>query len=383
MKCLLLLLSCAHAYYVPIVPEQEPFIVLQNGEPVDWSQGLVGALLDTSRAVRVNARGIHFYDVDVSGNGQGYECQRSAEALCEFRNRSLVLPFASLPRIMSTGVCTHTHDRVWTRDFYDISACDVFYGVDLLWSNNLLHIDRHLSLPTYLYVFVAMLVLFLVISLGQNLTHLLGDRHAPTYPILTEFVCMCLISAITVSHDPWRVWVAHHDQFMFISLILYIGCYLLRHAFEIMSKDRFVYTFNVIVACLMLTTARLYGTFETPYATIFLVLLLSRLFHKIQCSYFVFLLACDVLLIAFHYYWCFRSSFYDPEQAPIYLLAIIYITHKVGLYTSQKELADAAPQGNLMDAIVTKQGQLVTLGTNGGNAWHNPDMLKLFHVAMK
>lgn len=383
MKCLLLFVSCAYAYYVPIMPEQEPFLVLQAGDTADWSQGLVGALLDTSRAVRINARGIHFYDVEVSGNGDGYNCIRSPMALCELNNQSLVLPFSTLPRIKSAGMCIHGHDRVWTRGYYDISACDVFSGMDLLWTNNVLYVDRQLALPTYLYVFVAMLVLFLVISLGQNLTHLLGDKHAPTYPILTEFVCLCLISAITVSHDPWRVWVAHHDQFMFVVLMLYIGCYLLRHAFEIMSKDRFVYTFNVIVACLMLTTARLYGTFETPYATIFLVLLLSRFFHKLHCNYFVFLLACDVLVISFHYYWCFRPSFYDPEQAPIYLLAAIYVTQKIGQYTSQQEAADVAPQTNLVDSVVTKQGQLVTLGANSGNARHDPNMFKLFHVAMQ
>ena len=66
-------------------------------------------------------------------------------------------------------------------------------------------------------------------------------------------------------NDPWRVWVAQHDRTMAATTCVYIFIYLVRHGFDLIM-DRFVHTFNVITATLMLVTARLYLSFETPYA---------------------------------------------------------------------------------------------------------------------
>ena len=377
-----LFLPLAAAYYLAIDPEQQPILTLYDGDIADWSTGLVGALLDTSRAVRVNSRGIHFYGTDVDSVVRGQRCVRVPYALCKLNDGSVVLPFAHAPRVRAGGHCKHSRHRVLGTVFNDISACDVVEGTDILFVNETVFIDEKLALPLYLYVFVALVVLFLVVSLGQNLTHLLGDRAAATYPVLTELACTLLVSALVISHDPWRVWVSQHDRFMFVVLLGYLLIYLLRHGFELYRASRFVYTFNVIVGCLILTTARLYCTFETPYATIFLVLLTSRFFHKCHSHRYVLLLACDALLIAFLYYWSFRPLFFDTNEAPVYLVGILFVTHKIGEFTSKQECAHGVENGDLVDGIFAKQSHFVAARADGGDARHNAELFKMLRLAI-
>ena len=369
-------------YYVAIDPEQQPTLTLHDGRSADWA-GFVGALLDTSRAVRINMRGIHFFDTPVHSLRPGTLCLRTPLGLCELADGSVVLPLGQ-PRVSTTATCEHSHGRVLTPSYYDMSACDLVEGVDLLWADNMLYVDKHLALPLVLYVGVAVLVLGLVVSLGQNLTHLLGDPHAATYPVLTEVGCLVLVGVLLVSHDPWRVWVSERDRTMFVYTVAYILVYACRHGFELYGSVRSVYTFNMIVACLSLATARLYGSFETPYATIFLVLMLSRFFHKCISRQFVLLLACDTVYIAYHYYWCFRPTFYDTNEAPIYLVGILFITHKVGEWTSRhQEVAEVSHDGELVHGVFAKQAQMVAAPAAGHDARHNAALLKLFHGAMQ
>jgi hypothetical protein len=199
---------------------------------------------------------------------------------------------------------------------YDLSACDILEGgVDVLWSEGVLYLDADLPLPTWAYVVTAAVVFFLVISLGQNIGQILGDKEAATQPWFTEVLCLGQCVLLLFLTDPRRVWVADHDREMLVLTSLYIALYLTRHAFSLVMEGH-VYTLNVITATLILVTARLYCSFETPYCTVFLLLLMTRLAHKLfaqPSSMDRLTMVADALYLSLHYRLSYRPSFWDPQ----------------------------------------------------------------------
>lgn len=329
-------------YYIALDQASAPFLKTWDGRVVDWSTGPIAALTDTSLALRVSSRGMHFYEHDVHPVGKAVRCTRSPNALCEMEGGSLVFPELTSPRY-SHGVnrCgTDSAQRVVISNssIYDISVCDLFQGqLDVIYWRGNLHFDYNLYLPEWAYILVALAVLYLVVSLGQNIARIMGDQQAVVMPLLTEVVCIALLGLIMGLHDPMRIFVADHDRKMFIVVLSYLGIYLLRHGFDL-YMERYVYTFNVITASLIIVTARLYCSFETPYTTIFLILLLTRLFHKLHMRNTTpvekFTVAADAILIALHYRYSFMPSFWDSQMAPIYTAAVCVVCYGVGAFTS-------------------------------------------------
>jgi hypothetical protein len=338
------LLSSVSCYYIAIDQKSAPFLKTWDGRAVDWSTGPVAALTDTSMALRVSSRGMHFYDHGVQPLGEGHFCKRSAVALCEMDTGSLVFPEIDMPRY-SYGVSrcgTESASRVVVSNssIYDISVCDLFQGqLDVIYWKGKLHFDFNLYLPEWAYILTAIAVLFLVISLGQNIARTMGDQQAVTMPWVTEFVCLAQVVLILSLHNPLRIFVADHDRAMLVVILAYIATYWLRHLLD-MYLDRHVYTFNIITGTLILVTARLYCSFETPYTTVFLVLLLTRMSHKLQMQnqspWTKLTTVADAILVALHYRYSFRSSFWDPQTAPIYTAAIVTICYVVGSVTATK-----------------------------------------------
>jgi hypothetical protein len=341
---LLIMLRVASAYYVAIDQNSAPFLKLWDGRAVDWSMGPVAALTDTSLALRVSSRGMHFYDHDVSPSGGGVACKRSAWALCETDGGSLVFPEISKPRyaygVSRCGTDSAQRQVIANSSIYDISVCDLFQGqLDVIYWRGNLHFDYNLYLPEWAYILTALCVLFMVVSLGQNIARIMGDEQAVTMPYLTEFVCLFQVCLIIALHSPYRIFVADHDRDLFWVVVVYIGLYWLRHLRDIF-EDRHVYTFNVITGTLIFVTARLYCSFETPYCTIFFVLLLTRLFHKLHMAdqnlSVKLTSVADGLLIALYYRYSFRSTFWDIHAAPTYAAAIVAVCYVVGALTSTK-----------------------------------------------
>jgi len=339
------LLGVVNSFYIAIDQNSAPFLRTWDGRSVDWSTGPIAALTDTSLALRVSSRGMHFYEHDVHPVGAAVSCRRSPTALCETDGGSLVFPEISSPRY-SYGVdrCgTDSAHRVVVANtsIYDISVCDLFQGqLDVIYWRGNLHFDYNLYLPEWAYILVALAVLYLVISLGQNIARIMGDEQAVVMPLVTELVCLGLLGLLLGLHSPMRIFVADHDRKMFWVVIGYLCVYLLRHGFDI-YMEKYVYTFNVITASLIMVTARLYCSFETPYTTIFLVLLLTRLFHKLHLAkkspVEKFTVASDSILIALHYRYSFRPSFWDPQAAPVYTAAIALVCYGVGAFTSKSQ----------------------------------------------
>jgi hypothetical protein len=244
-------------------------------------------------------------------------------------------------------------------------------------------------------------VLFLVISLGQNIARIMGDEHAVTQPRITEAVCVGLVLLLMAINDPMRVFVALHDRVMAVVTASYLLINTARQSSQLVFEP-YVYTFNIITASLMLVTARLYCSFETPYATIFLVLLLTRVFHKIHArtvnAIERFAIATDCLLIALHYRLAFRPSFWDPQCAPIYATAITVACFTMGALTAglqpqaaaptvdtqlHQERPKATPNTNHMHigGLVLTQNHSHTVAprAHGGDARNNTLRLNLLH----
>jgi len=336
-------LPIVSAYYVNIDQTATPFLVLSDGTRVDWSDGIVAVLTDTSYATRITSRGIHFFEHAVQPVGVAVTCNRTPIALCRTGNHSYVFPDKYAPRYFkANGHCgTDSRGRVIVKNpsIYDISVCDLVNGqMDVIYWQGNLHFDFNLFLPEWAYVILAASVLYLVVSLGQNIARIMGDKDAVTMPLFTECICASVIILITVLHDMNRVFVANHDKDLFWYLVAYIVIYIIRHGWDLLRNDNYVYTFNVIIATLMLVTGRLYCSFENPYVTIYLSLLSTRWFHKIHNSdTFVlkFTIVLDSILIALHYRYCFVTSFWDQNFASIYVVAIFVTTYVIGFYTSQ------------------------------------------------
>ena len=335
----------ASSYYVALDQASAPFLKTWDGVAVDWSTGPVAALVDTSFAVRVNSRGMHFYQHDVNPRGAGARCKRHADALCETEGGSLVFPERAAPRYaFGASHCgTNSVGRVVVANasIYDISMCDLVQGqLDVIYWRDHLYFDYNLYLPEWAYILTALAVLYLVVSLGQNIARIMGDEKAVTMPLLTEVVALGQVVLLLSLHDPMRIFVADHDRLMFWVVLSYLVIYLARHAFEIVM-DKYVYTFNIITASLMLVTARLYCSFETPYTTVMLVLLLTRLGHKIHAPRRSpmerFTVAADCVVLALHYRFSFRQSFWDAQFAQLYVVPLVVACYTVGAITATSQ----------------------------------------------
>jgi len=381
---------------------------LWDGREVQWWTGEVVALVETSVAVRFSSRGIHFYNHDVFPFSKGYECLRTRGALCALTvDGNRVFPSFSSdggpPRFAIGAGGRHNQDevvqepmrsasrigcgleasggRVVVRNasVYDLSPCDLA-NVDVLWTRGRLHVDHTLRLPLWAYGATGCAVLFLVMSLGQNLGSILGDPDASPLPVFTESVCLVQCVALLLLNDPYRVWVAEHDRAMLGVTLAYTAMYLFRHAFDMYMQEH-VHTLNVITATLILVTARLYCSFETPYATVFLLLLMTRMAHKLFMGSRIrglerFTVVADALYMALHYSLSFRPGFFDPQIAPVYLLAMSVVCLGIGAITHaiEKEAAEAARKPERMGAggvVLGKNCDAVALGANGRDPWHH------------
>ena len=391
-----------HAYYVAIDDDQLPALTMWDGRPIRWSTGVIAALLDTSKAVRISARGLHFYDHEIYPRSDPIPCRRAPDCLCIMAPANKAFPESSPPRYSfgATQCGSSSASRVIVEDqtVYDLSVCDLVTAqADVIWRDGMIYVDSDLQLPDWAYIITALAVLFLVISLGQNIARIMGDEHAVTQPKITEAVCVGLALLLMGINDPMRVFVSLHDRIMLAVTASYLLLITARQAFQLVFEP-YVYTFNVITASLMLVTARLYCSFETPYATIFLVLLLTRLFHKVNSRAVKpidrFAISSDCLLVALHYRLSFRPSFWDHQCAAIYATAIGVACYTAGALTARQDMlmqartlnqeGPKAPPNphnvNVRGAILAKNhGNPVAPRAHRGNAGHNALRLDIFH----
>lgn len=265
-------------------------------------------------------------------------------------------------------------------DVYDLSSCDLASGLDLIWKDGMLYLDRELVIPNGPYAITAISVLYLVVSLGQNIALMLGDEGAITRPWITEIVCFVISGLVIFMNDPLKVWVSSHDRVMACVLTMYIALYLVRHTYFLLTEGN-AYTLNIITATLMLVVARLYCTFENPYCTIFLVILLTRLSHKLinpmGGPINKFMTTMDALVVSLHFRIGYRPSFWDPQSSSVYLCALCCACLAVGSLTAWIEKrAHPLPQGQQMSIPVApsglhQAGDLAAGGTNGRQAGHS------------
>lgn len=377
----LLFLPLAGAFFLPTAPgDGSPWMTLVDGSTVQWNNHLTAALLDTSHGVRIGHRGLHFYDHHVHMAGHGRRCRRAHNALCELEDGSLVMPSAS-PRFKAgLGSCEGWGRTLVRQNVYDISMCDIVSGTNLIWvpTNGGRLWQQHDMGLGHWYIFTALIVLFLVLSLGQNIASILGDKDAETHPLATEILCLGQCCILTLQHNPYHVFLTTHDRMMFAVFTAYILLYLVRHCFELVQACH-VFTLNVITATLVLVTARLYGSFETPYAPIFVFLLASRMWHKIIDSRGTIerlSVAVDTLVLALYWRVGFRPSFWHSDTADIYGTALFTICFCTGIVTQPVPGHLPQPEGR---AVVSYKADISANRTHCGNAGDDAIRLNLRH----
>jgi hypothetical protein len=372
----LLLIDTAQALYVPLVPPNgSPWMSTAHGQ-AEWHTGLTGALLETSQGLRVGPRGLHFYEHSVATE-HSVACTRVGSALCQLADGSLVLPTSSPRFSAGMGECDGWGRTLVTGHIYDISMCDIEAGLTLVWvadQGGLLRVQHNMGMGPW-YVLTALIVLFLVVSLGQNVARITGDRAAATHPVLTEALCLVQCAVLLLQCNPLHVFLTHQDRLILLAFNLYVFLYLIRHCFELVLEAH-VFTLNVITGTLVLVTARLYGSFETPYAPIFTFLLLTRMWHKvIHHKGAKLTTAMDVLVIALYWRGALRPSFWDDRVADIYGVAMVYVCYCIGLVTQPGSEDLPQPKGATQ---LTYHTDLPTLRTHCSDIGHNP-RLNLLH----
>ena len=375
----LLLLAYAEALYVPLTtPEGSPFLTIE-AKATDWNTGLANALLETSLGVRVGPRGMHFYNHTLDTENT-IPCARAQSALCRMQDGSLVLPTASPRYGTGTHECDGWGRTLVTANVYDISMCDIMSGTTLVWvpdNGGLLRLQHELGMG-YWYIVTAIIVLFLVVSLGQNVARITGDEAAITYPVATEVMCLAQCTILLFQHNPFHVFLTHQDRLLLVVFNVYVLLYLVRHLFELVLEAH-VFTLNVITATLVLVTARLYGSFETPYAPLFTFLLLTRLWHKIihnRGSTEKLTIAMDVVVTALYWRLAYRPSFWDDRVADIYGVAMLFLCYYIGLVTQPCPCDVPQPQ---RAAQLTYHANLLTDRANGCDIGYDPPRLNLLH----
>lgn len=377
----LLFLPLVNAFFLPTTPGNgSPSMTLIDGSTVQWNNHLTAALLDTSHGVRVGHRGLHFYNHHVHMALHGRRCKRVHNALCELDDGSLVMPQAS-PRFKAgLGKCDGWGRTLVMQNVYDISMCDIASGTNLIWvhrDGGLLWLQHDMGLGHW-YIFTALIVLFLVLSLGQNIASILGDKDAETHPLATEILCLAQCCIVTLQQNPYHVFLTTHDQMMFAVFTAYVLLYVVRHCFEL-TQEGHVFTLNVITATLILVTARLYGSFETPYAPIFIFLLTSRMWHKIidsRGSIEQLTIAVDSLVLALYWRVGFRPSFWHTDSADIYGAALFTICFCTGVITQPVPCHLPQSEGC---TVVSHQADIPTIRAHCSNARDDPMRLNLRH----
>jgi hypothetical protein len=143
------------------IDETRPFISSQ-GLPVQWHTGGCASEILSSRAVRVNARGLNFKDKSwhvrksLPSLGWAVEgCSSSAYGMCN-TDSSVVFPSLQTPLVNERrdGECesSETLRAVTNLSRYDASACDVLDADrDYLLAGGVLYTRGSYSLPLWMY----------------------------------------------------------------------------------------------------------------------------------------------------------------------------------------------------------------------------------------
>lgn len=306
MLLLLLCLTQVSGYLIPVQNDQYP-VLFSNDDPIVWSRGRFAELMSTHQFVRVNERGVRFFNGNLRGlsGWTASECNLTESALCSNQGNEV---FSTSPPLIAQSVqsiaadvfrevagrgCNKTNSqRVFSsQPFYSISTCDVIDGdLDLLWVRGMVFV-RYNRIDTLLYLSIGLVIIYLVIAVSCVIS--MSFRGSGSHPGIAWILAACVLTVILVLCDTGFTgtsFVTREDFLMFYLIGIYILFYLVywlwfywpkikMNALHPSETDNET-PFCMVVATVLFTVCGFYQSLETPYTLPLVFFLLVRLINK-------------------------------------------------------------------------------------------------------
>jgi len=309
MPTWLLLAAAALPARAAVLPldDARPWLA-SSGARVDWASGGGAFLLASSRAVRLNYRGVmteprraRLRDLPALG-WAGAHCNLSARGLCA-SEMGVAFPTApaapratddarGLPPDWQGLACSGATGRVVTHSpVYELSACDLLdEGADVLYSAGVLYY-RNSALSPWVYWALVVGAILLVRGLARNVQASRGQADPDATqrgPLAASLVCILL-----VSHEGGALYATEADYVFYAATMIYCLAYLGYHTLfwvrahalgMALARDPPPQppVFNLAAGVLQLIVSRLYTGAESPYNPIILLILCTRALTKLR-----------------------------------------------------------------------------------------------------
>ena len=305
--------------------------------PLQWNHGPLFNALLSSAVLRIGERGVSWCancDMPTDGflfAGQRIPCLPAADALCAAPfpalNTTLVLfpsarvrvpadldSFAAADAATALGglwaavqdscqSAESSRELVFGSRDYDVSLCDLMHGnLDFVWYPQLGELAfRHRESGDFFdsllwTVLVTVAVLFLFTRVCTNLCNIVRDQprvldwHATVFVVLGT-ACSFPATARNDFATEERVLTLVLQVYAFVYVALLLGDYGLhgpwrrREGYRLLdaepnSRAHSVNTTGSLIAVLLLLTAHLQNTYETPFLGIFVIIFGARSFLK-------------------------------------------------------------------------------------------------------
>ena len=278
------------------IDDTRPF-VSSGGLPVQWHTGGCAMAILSSRAVRVNARGLNFkkhsWHIRMSLQSMGWEiqqCSDSAYGLCG-TDTSIAFPSLQTPLVNERrdGECESisTLRAVTNLSRYDTSSCDVLdAGRDYLMAGGILYTRGSADLPLWMYWTICILMVYLVRCLSKYILASLSKNKEGKYPDSLICVLVCLSTPILLISRGDSCMVTMEDLifywfcvfYVFAYLSLFIGTRLVARIEASARNDPPFY--NLLAGVMQMVACQLFGGAETPYNPALIFIVATRVFVK-------------------------------------------------------------------------------------------------------
>lgn len=368
-------LACvAHGELLPIVDDSYPYVKFSNAKSlnVHWQHGYVAQRLASSRAVRVNGRGVKF----ISGRHsqlrldplvwKSVRCVHDPDALCriEFQGAVVSKVFPSWPsevfsmmdtgqtsdyvRQLLPGHCPETKSgRIVSDDTRDVSLCDIIgANGDFVYDikEEILYISDAQMAPG-IVVLTSLGTIYAAILLSKNLDLVLRteqkDERSPLWSNLTPIPLGAILGFIILPEafagtSFLAALVTREDQMLFMVLLLFsaariipsllYGLYQVVALGKGLAKWESMYIVNPLICILILISVEFYCTADNPYTLALTSVFAIRWTMKVhnmewsQKRECVQLLVDAVILSSLLYYSI--AVFYDHNLSHVALFAL-------------------------------------------------------------
>ena len=295
-------------------------------------------MLSASRGVRISQHGMFFYDTPIV-HDNSHPCPRIADGLCAHGNYSFLRctaePFTfvdAAPAPFHEAWLLETPcNKVLSMDQFDLTACDLSLSdTTVLWGDGRVSVRHHTAIPYGPKVIAALIMVWLVVNLGESVALLLDVEGSKPRNRITAGLCVVLVLLIGW-YSPWDTWATTTERWTFAFVVFYILAY---SAYHMQNQN----TVNVIVGCLLLVTARYYGTCETQYVAPFIFLIATRFFQKClvrraSVARWGFM-GLDVAMFVTQYVVGFAPSFEDRLQGPLCVVGMLFCAWSLGRFVA-------------------------------------------------